>query len=127
VAGQNITLPADSLGNLGGAGPFCAARGINTDGDVVGTSSTGSQAHAFIHTGGAMYDLNNLIAGTPAVLTQATGVNDRGQISAQGWTNGISAVPCTASGSIRSTWRSTTSSISCQTRIWRSPPARSTV
>ena len=88
VAGQNITLPADSLGNLCGAGPFCAARGINTDGDVVGTSSTGSQAHAFIHTGGAMYDLNNLIAGTPAVLTQATGVNDRGQISAQGWTNG---------------------------------------
>jgi len=88
VAGQNIQLPADSLGNLGGAGPFCNARGINADGDVVGVSSTGSQLHAFLHTGGVMYDLNTLIGPTAAVLTQATGINDLAQISAQGWTAG---------------------------------------
>jgi probable HAF family extracellular repeat protein len=86
--GQSIQLPADSLGSLGGPGPFCTARGINADGDVVGTSSTGTQAHAFIYTGGAMHDLHNLVAPTTVVLTQATGINDSGQISAQGWTNG---------------------------------------
>jgi probable HAF family extracellular repeat protein len=87
--GQNIQLPADSLGSLGGPGPFCNARSINADGDVVGTSSTGSAPHAFIYTDGAMYDLNNLLAPTTAVLTQATGINDSGQIAAQGWTNGL--------------------------------------
>lgn len=88
VPGQSIQLPTDSLGNLGGAGPFCSARGINGNGDVVGTSSTGTAAHAFIYTGGAMYDLNDFIGPTTVVLTQATGINDLGQISAQGWTNG---------------------------------------
>lgn len=86
--GQSIQLPADSLGSLGGPGPFCSARGINADGDVVGSSSTGSQIHAFIYTDGTMSDLNSLIGPTTVVLTQATGINDSGQISAQGWTNG---------------------------------------
>ena len=85
--GQSIQLPADSLGNLGAA--FCNARGVNADGDVVGTSSTGSAPHAFIYTDGTIYDLNNLIGATTVVLTQATGINDSGQISAQGWTNGL--------------------------------------
>jgi probable HAF family extracellular repeat protein len=85
--GQAIQLPANNLGNLGAA--FCNARGINADGDVVGLSSTGSAPHAFIYTGGTMYDLNNLLAPTIVVLTQATGINDSGQISAQGWTNGL--------------------------------------
>lgn len=84
--GQSIQLPADSLGNLGAA--FCSARGINADGDVVGSSSTGSQIHAFIYTDGTMSDLNSLIGPTTVVLTQATGINDSGQISAGGWTNG---------------------------------------
>jgi probable HAF family extracellular repeat protein len=88
VPGQNIQLPGNSLGNLGGPGPFCNARGINAGGDVVGTSFTGTQAHAFIYTAGAMHDLNSLIASTTVVLTQATGINDAGQISAQGWTAG---------------------------------------
>jgi len=88
VPGQGIQLPTDSLGNLGGPGPFCSARGLNTAGDVVGTSSTGTQAHAFIYTDGAMYDLNTLVAPSTVVLTQATGINVLGQISAQGWTNG---------------------------------------
>jgi probable HAF family extracellular repeat protein len=88
--GQSIQLPADNLGNLGGPGPFCNARGINADGDVVGNSFTGSQIHAFIYTGGTMYDLNSLVAPTTAVLTQATGINDSGQISAQGFPAGFS-------------------------------------
>jgi probable HAF family extracellular repeat protein len=87
--GQSIQLPTDSLGSLGGPGPFCAARGINEGGDVVGTSFTGTEPHAFMYTGESMHDLNNLTAPSTVVLTQATGINDLGQISAQGWTDGL--------------------------------------
>jgi probable HAF family extracellular repeat protein len=88
VPGQSIQLPADNLGDLGGAGPFCTALGINDGSDVVGSSSTGTQIHAFIYTGGAIQDLNGLVAPTTVVLTQATGINAVGQISAQGYTGG---------------------------------------
>lgn len=87
VSGQNIQLPANSLGNLGGPGPFCNALGINENSDVVGTSFTGTDVHAFIYTNGTMYDLNNLIAPTTVVLTQASGINNLGQISAGGRIN----------------------------------------
>jgi probable HAF family extracellular repeat protein len=85
--GQNIQLPGNSLGSLGGSGPFCNALGINENGDVVGASFTGTDTHAFIYTGGAMYDLNNLIAPTTIAFTQATGINNLGQISAAGRIN----------------------------------------
>jgi probable HAF family extracellular repeat protein len=88
VAGQKIHLPADSLGDLGGSGPFCSGFDVNSTGDVVGTSFTGTQAHAFVYTGGAIYDLNNLIASGTTVLTLATGINDLGQISAGGFAGG---------------------------------------
>jgi len=87
ASGTSIQLPADSLGNLGGSGPFCNALGINQNGDVVGASFTGTDVHAFIYTNGAMYDLNNLIAPTTIALTQASGVNNVGQISAAGRIN----------------------------------------
>jgi probable HAF family extracellular repeat protein len=87
ASGQNIQLPGNSLGSLGGPGPFCNAMGINENSDVVGASSTGTDTHAFIYTGGAMYDLNNLIAPTTIALTQATGINNLGQISAAGRIN----------------------------------------
>jgi probable HAF family extracellular repeat protein len=87
VPGQNIQLPANSLGSLGGSGPFCNALGINENSDVVGASFTGIDVHAFIYTSGTMYDLNNLIAPTTIALTQATGINNLGQISAAGRIN----------------------------------------
>jgi probable HAF family extracellular repeat protein len=59
---------------------------INTSGVVVGTAdvlnSNGTTAyHAFIYSGGKLQDLNNLIpSGSGWVLTEATGINDKGQI-----------------------------------------------
>jgi probable HAF family extracellular repeat protein len=84
VPGQPIQLPANSLGSLGGPGPFCSALDINSNSDVVGSSYTGTAIHAFLYTGGTMYDLNNLIAPTTVVLTQANGINNLGQIVASG-------------------------------------------
>lgn len=88
VPGQNITFSRDDLGNLGGG--FCSAFGINTFGDVVGASYTGSASHAFLYTNNVMYDLNSLIgtASSGVVLTQSTGINDAGQISAGGFVSG---------------------------------------
>jgi probable HAF family extracellular repeat protein len=71
------------LGTLGGT--FAVGFGINSAGDVVGTSGTASfQQHAFIYSRG-MHDLNDL---TPTdsswVLTEARAVNDAGQIVGSG-------------------------------------------
>src|SRR5713226_5152335 len=53
------------------------AEAINTFGVVVGESDN----HAFIYTGGKLQDLNNLIpSGSGWLLTEATGINDTGQI-----------------------------------------------
>jgi len=62
------------------------AEAINNFGVVVGTAdvllSNGTTAnHAFIYSGGKLQDLNNLIPpGSGWVLTEATGINDNGQI-----------------------------------------------
>jgi probable HAF family extracellular repeat protein len=62
------------------------AEAINTASVVVGTAdvlnSNGTTAnHAFIYSGGKLQDLNNLISsGSGWVLTEATGINDKGQI-----------------------------------------------
>lgn len=72
------------LGTLGGAQSH--ANGINKFGQVVGWAwySSTANVHAFLYTGGVMYDLNNLVQNLPegAVLQTATGINDRGQIVA---------------------------------------------
>jgi probable HAF family extracellular repeat protein len=53
------------------------AEAINNSGVVVGESDN----HAFIYTGGKLQDLNKLIpSGSGWVLTEATGINDTGQI-----------------------------------------------
>jgi probable HAF family extracellular repeat protein len=58
---------------------------INNSGVVVGQADVlingVTQEHAFIYTGGKMQDLNNLISANSGwMLTEATGINDTGQI-----------------------------------------------
>jgi len=58
---------------------------INNSGVVVGQADVlvgpTTQEHAFIYSGGKLQDLNNLIpANSGWVLTEATGINDNGQI-----------------------------------------------
>ena len=71
--------------DLGSFGDASVAEAINTSGVVVGTAYVVSKStaawHAFIYTGGTLLDLNTLIpANTGWLLTEATGINDTGQI-----------------------------------------------
>lgn len=71
---QNGT--ATDLGVL--AGNTADARGINNNGDIVGTSSTGGDwSHAFIYRSGQMTDLG---AGALS-YSQAVGINEKGEIA----------------------------------------------
>jgi probable HAF family extracellular repeat protein len=79
------------IGTLGGTGPndYSAPRGINNAGQVVGWSYTASGGqYAFITgpNGVGIMDLNSL-ADMPdgVVLIAATGINDAGQIIAEGY------------------------------------------
>lgn len=77
------------LGDLPGGDDISEAAAINTEGDVVGYSSTHeagtslSQDHAFLWTDAeGMVDLNMHldISGANWILEQAEGINDAGQI-----------------------------------------------
>jgi uncharacterized protein (TIGR03437 family) len=89
------TLPADRNS---------AATGINNSGDVVGFSTAlapdislfagplletaSNLSHAFVYTGGTMYDLNRqLLNGSGWQLTSAAAINDAGQIAGTGIIN----------------------------------------
>jgi len=76
-----INPATDDLGDLG-FGVDTSAYAINDAGDVVGVSG-----HAFIYTGGKMYDINDLVPSRPAWLTlyDARGINNRGQIVVSGY------------------------------------------
>jgi len=65
--------------------------GINLQGDVVGTSTVGSGGpnHAFLYTHGKLVDLNDLVEPSLTLLTGATGINDKGQIVANGLNGGV--------------------------------------
>jgi probable HAF family extracellular repeat protein len=62
------------------------AFGINSNGDIVGSTmyaGANGQSHGFLFSGGNLYDLNLLIDPTLGlVITDATGINDNGYISA---------------------------------------------
>jgi probable HAF family extracellular repeat protein len=78
-----------NLGSFGGANG--QAVGINQFGQVVGFSQDGNlQNRAFVWNNGAIKDLNNLTLTNPTfgsskvILTNATGINNFGDISAYG-------------------------------------------
>jgi len=68
-------------------GLICEAYGINDYGQVVGYSaSSANGTRAFLYRGGVMLDLTSLVENLPAgeVLMIAYGINNRGQIIADG-------------------------------------------
>jgi probable HAF family extracellular repeat protein len=74
------------LGTLPG-GHQSEALGINTAGQVVGGADNSSgDFHAFLYSSGVMQDLNSLVQNLPIgeVLVSAYGINDQGQIIANG-------------------------------------------
>jgi probable HAF family extracellular repeat protein len=76
------------LGTLGGRG-VSFALAINKNGQVVGFSNSGGQV-AFIYSNRQMKDLNTFLPiNSGWSLTQATGINDSGQIVGVGVFNGI--------------------------------------
>jgi len=77
------------LGTLGGNYSF--ANGINGSSQVVGVAYTTSDTaqHAFLYSGGTMFALDNLIPSSSGwTLSDATGINDNGQIVGFGRING---------------------------------------
>ncbi len=68
--------------NLGVFYDSSVAEAINNFGIVVGTSDS----RAFIYSGGKLQDLNTLIpSGSGWALTEATGINNKGQIVCNGY------------------------------------------
>ena len=91
--GKNLAVHWDSLGNIASLGTLggtaSGAHGINFPGDIVGWASTGAGNHAFLHTGGVMYDLNDLVVnGTGWTLSVAYDMSDTGYIVGRGWCSG---------------------------------------
>lgn len=82
--------------------PCSFASSINSGGQIVGASSDCTTSlHAFLwEHGGPMVDLNAFVpAGSNLTLTEATLINDRGEIAAQGVlpngdTHAILLIPC---------------------------------
>jgi len=75
------TLPGDSASY---------ADGIDDSEDVVGASGHDGVYHAFIYTNGKMVDLNSLLpANSGWILTEATAINNQGQIVGTGIRAGV--------------------------------------
>ena len=76
------------MSNLGGTlgGTNSQADSINSSGQIVGWANTaGGAQHAFLFSSGTMVDLNTLVSlASGGYLLEATGINDIGQIVANG-------------------------------------------
>ena len=90
-ASHAFIYAAGKMSDLGTLGrTYSEGLGINAQGQVVGRSETSTHdfaaTHAFIYADGAMQDLNALVTSGlgGAVLTEARGINDSGQIIANG-------------------------------------------
>ncbi len=71
------------LGSLGGG--YTVPATINSAGDVVGVSTTvAGVRHAFLYKNGKMVDLNDYVKGMGWELSEASGINDKGQICGTG-------------------------------------------
>jgi len=80
------------IGTLGGSSVGYPTFGINSSGEVVGTSQTTGDAawHGFLYTSGTMLDINGLLADADGwTIERATAINDRGQIVAVGSKVGV--------------------------------------
>jgi probable HAF family extracellular repeat protein len=83
-----LYTPGSGMLDLGTLGNTSVGYALNARGEVAGYSflnSSATNSHAFIYSGGVMSDLNTLI--DPALgitLTEATAINDSGQIVANG-------------------------------------------
>jgi probable HAF family extracellular repeat protein len=82
----------DDLGVLQ-RGSYSLALGIDDFGQVVGFSTlneTDPYSHAFVYNGVVMHDLNDLIpVGSGWQISSAVGINNKGQIAANGERNGL--------------------------------------
>jgi probable HAF family extracellular repeat protein len=106
VAGESVTAAGEShavlwdgttpidLGLLVPGG-YSTGRAVNVFGDVVGLASSAPYDsedplyRGFIYTDGTMYDLNSfLLTDSEVVVVSATGINDSGQIAADGTIDG---------------------------------------
>src|SRR5262245_10224696 len=72
------------LGDIFGGGA-AEAFAVNRFGQIVGRALTTNNVwHAFLYSDGRAFDLNGLIATPDWTLSDARGINDRGQIAANG-------------------------------------------
>jgi probable HAF family extracellular repeat protein len=81
--------PMQDIGTLVGAkGLFSEAYAVNSSGTIVGASvhnTTTTDTHAFVYENGVMKDLNTMLPGNSGwILTNATGINDAGEITGTG-------------------------------------------
>ena len=72
----------DTAGNA-----YSSASGINNRGEAVGSffHDPADDDRAFLYTGGAMHDLNDLAKSKDWLLVEASDLNDTGQIVGYGW------------------------------------------
>jgi probable HAF family extracellular repeat protein len=98
IAGTELTEPLPEHGFLFSDGvltdltpvdPGGGANALNNAGDAVGFQNSFDQGtHAFLFAHGSSVDLNSLVPSGSAVLVEAVGINDKGQIICRGFTPG---------------------------------------